>query len=512
MFVIYRLGMIASRQMCTCRVDSSALVTNSTNKLENNLNCCGTLEESNLFIDDIITVNSQSDTDCEIISEDINKTPLLSPNSSISKSKISSISSGKFSPNITQITPKKLLKQVTIISCFINITKINSSSHLSTNISHQKRAYTSFNSTRLANKYAKYSTDETLRNESELSVLTKQKKQCPEYKRIPNTNFTVDAFSYGLIHGCTCYFLTHFHSDHYMGLTKKFCQQLYCTQTTAKLVTQCIQVNSSFINCLEFNKEYTIDNVRVTLIEANHCPGSAMILFKLASGEYYLHTGDFRANQSMLQHPILVGHKIDKLFLDTTYCKPRYTFPTQEDVIQYTVQLCVQFIQTNPQGKIFVGSYIVGKEKIYLAIAEALDWKICVSDRKLSIQNCFEWKELQARLTTDTKTTALHVVSMHCLSWRAIFKLKNQFDDDTAILALKPTGWSFTKRNLSDIKPRKCNNILIYDIPYSEHSSYNELKRFVKLLKPAQIIPTVNIEQNEYMSDIFKLWTSYTSF
>jgi DNA cross-link repair 1A protein len=50
-------------------------------------------------------------------------------------------------------------------------------------------------------------------------------------------------------------------------------------------------------------------------------------------------------------------------------------------------------------------------------------------------------------------------------------------------------GWSF-KRSGLDV--RREGNVAIYGVPYSEHSSFAELRACVKSLRPRKVIPTVN--------------------
>lgn len=83
-----------------------------------------------------------------------------------------------------------------------------------------------------------------------------------------------------------------------------------------------------YIYPLEFNTEHLIDGVKVTLLEANHCPGAALIHFSLPNDQCYLHTGDFRACKAMQAYHLLVNQRVNVLYLDTTYCDPKYRYDT----------------------------------------------------------------------------------------------------------------------------------------------------------------------------------------
>ena len=202
---------------------------------------------------------------------------------------------------------------------------------------------------------------------SELAARGKPAYQrvCPFYKILPGFSICVDAFRYGAVEGCNAYFLSHFHSDHYIGLTSSWRHgPIYCSRVTGNLVRQQLRVDPQWVIDLKFDSKVEVpgtNGVEVTMIPANHCPGSSLFLFEKVIGkgktpriQRVLHCGDFRACPAHVQHPLLrpdiidtitkksIGQqKLDVCYLDTTYLTPKYAFPSQEDVIKACADMCV---------------------------------------------------------------------------------------------------------------------------------------------------------------------------
>ncbi|KAI9687178.1 MAG: hypothetical protein M1820_010515 [Bogoriella megaspora] len=189
-------------------------------------------------------------------------------------------------------------------------------------------------------------------------------RTCPFYKILPGLSICVDAFRYGAVQGCQAYFLSHFHSDHYIGLTSNWCHgPIYCSKVTGNLVRQQLRVDPRWVVDLEFEEKREVprtNGVAVTMIPANHCPGSSLFLFEKIIGkgknpkvQRILHCGDFRACRAHIDHSLLSPdvmdtvtgksrqQKIDVCYLDTTYLNPKYAFPSQAEVIKACADMCV---------------------------------------------------------------------------------------------------------------------------------------------------------------------------
>jgi DNA cross-link repair 1A protein len=340
-------------------------------------------------------------------------------------------------------------------------------------------------------------------------------RTCPFYKIMPGFFICVDAFRYGAVQGCNAYFLSHFHSDHYVGLTSTWCHgPIYCSKVTANLVKQQLRVDPKWVVALDFEDRFEVpgtQGVAVTMIPANHCPGSSLYLFEKVIGrgktlkiQRVLHCGDFRACPAHIAHPLLMPdivesitgkgkqQKIDVCYLDTTYLNPRYAFPSQENVIKACADMCVslrkeraeekdswevvkreragagmqKFVNsaikaeddsiamsigsTKPRGRLLVicGTYSIGKERICMGIARALDCKIWAPPGKMRVCAALEDPELMSRMTDDPKEAQIHMQMLMEIRAETLQDYLNSYKPHfSRIVGFRPSGWNYKPPN-----------------------------------------------------------------
>lgn len=320
---------------------------------------------------------------------------------------------------------------------------------------------------------------------------------------LTNTNIIVDDFDYckNFPKGTFIHFLSHFHADHYFGMSTCWNYgPIYCSEITKKLIlAQYPKVPN--ITPLELNKEYLIPlnpsgskTVTVVLIDANHIPGAVFFLFKGYMGTI-LHTGDMRFHDAMLDNPFLyppekrnkLNYKcsihIDEVIFDNTYLHPSFNFPTRD----VATQMMIELVEKHRGKHIIIAMGALGKEFMMVKLSEHFQTLICISEKK--------FKQLQAMgYRTDIFTTKKEEGWIEMISKKLRLKrLEEEEAKGNKNFIMVSIDFLMFEGDLT--APDGINFL----IPYSQHSNYKELEKFVKSICPSilkkLVIPFENFAQ-----------------
>ncbi|NWT10882.1 DCR1B exonuclease, partial [Vireo altiloquus] len=279
------------------------------------------------------------------------------------------------------------------------------------------------------------------------------------------TPIAVDFWSLRRAAGARLFFLSHMHSDH----TPSSPGHPHLPVPT--LTPRPLQVPMCWIRPLEVGQSHVLDEVTVTLIDSNHCPGSVMFLFEGTFGTI-LYTGDFRYTSAMQGEPVLRGRHIDRLYLDNTHCHPQRALPSRALATRQAAHL----IRAHPQHHVVIGVYTLGKETLLVDLALEFSTWVVVSPWRLEQMRLLELPDVFTTEEGAGWIRAVDVAEIRCdtlVSWNALHPT----------IAIIPTG-----------RPVKVTHPNIHLIPYSDHSSFAELREFVKWLKPCSVIPIVKAD------------------
>ena len=148
---------------------------------------------------------------------------------------------------------------------------------------------------------------------------------------------------------------------------------------------------------------------------------------RLPTGKTILHTGDFRAENIFQSYPVLQEMPIDVVYLDTTYCNPSYDFPSQQHVVEYVVGVCERHLSDDPTTLFVSGTYTIGKERVFQAVAERFGYKVGVTKQKMKILSCLVGSRLPGMLTLNQHEAQVHVVDMKSINFNVSILITKNF-------------------------------------------------------------------------------------
>ncbi|KAG8577027.1 hypothetical protein GDO81_010046 [Engystomops pustulosus] len=279
------------------------------------------------------------------------------------------------------------------------------------------------------------------------------------------------------------YFLSHCHKDHMKGLRAPLLKRklqsclkvfLYCSPVTKELLLtspkyafwekriRTIEVDTptqiSLIDEATGDKE----DVLVTLLPAGHCPGSVMFLFQGQNGNV-LYTGDFRLAKGEVTRMELLhsGNRvkeIDSVYLDTTFCDPKFfQIPSREECSVGILELVRSWITLSPYHVVWLNCKAAyGYEYLFTNLSEEFGAK---------------------------HEEFLRGNRLPC----------GMFSHDGVplrVISIKPSTMWFGERT------RKTNVIVrsgesSYRACFSFHSSFSEIKDFLSHIRPMNVYPNV---------------------
>jgi len=333
----------------------------------------------------------------------------------------------------------------------------------------------------------------------------------------------VDCFSASARHVAQgCWLLTHFHADHYAGLGPAWARgPIFCTPVTAALAATRLRVPPQALRPLPLGTRLVVQGCAITLLDANHCPGAAMALLEPTEAgpdgtvpPPVLHTGDCRWGGAAMEAAlaphlaVLRDRAALRLVLDTTYGCPvaRAAFPPAAEAAAFIAD-AVRAESFNGARTLFLfGAYTIGKEAVAFGAARAAGRRLYAGAAKRAVLDCLQLSAAdRALITGDEAATNLHIVPMAAVSFArmkgVLAHYRGRFD---TVVGFAPTGWAFSRGACNAAKAGnrgrggrrvKKGSLVRYDVPYSEHSSFAELRAAVAWLRPAAVCPSVNNDE-----------------
>jgi DNA cross-link repair 1A protein len=326
----------------------------------------------------------------------------------------------------------------------------------------------------------------------------------PAHAIVPGTDFTVD-WHCKTLPKYQHSFLSHAHEDHLVGV-RSFQPPsiLHCTPITARMLLLKVPKVRPCIEVHEPNSSFKLGAVTIHILNANHTPGSAIFVFILPNGSKILHTGDFRAETSVIAN-VSKFSPVDHLFIDCTFALSGLSIPPRKIATDFVIEKARFYLQRD--FLIIIGTYTLGKEDLVLDVAEALACAVYAPEIRLKgILDLMEcgWRR-SPMFTSDSAGSRIHLVPIQQSAPDRAYEYAVSVGR-TRICAFRVTGWSGKPYWESpDIITARGIEAVAFSVPYSDHSAPSELVEFVAAVKPVKVTSTTQTAEK----DIAKIQTLF---
>ena len=271
--------------------------------------------------------------------------------------------------------------------------------------------------------------------------------------------------------------ISHGHTDH----TARHSRPIL-THNTGLLLSGYLKKSSVVL--LDFHEPFEADNYTLTLYPAGHCLGSAQVLVQSkATGERLLYTGDFKTSPSPTNEP-LEPVPCDILVMESTYGRPQYTFPSQEQVMSTAYQVLQTWLSRGE--KPVVQGWRLGKAQEILYLLLGQGFEVALEESVYRVASIYReggvtfpgqlrafdgrWAEGQVLLCPPGK-------------WA-----RGNLDGVRGLRFMELTGWAALSPGDGDHRWGRRGDC---SLPYSDHADFNSLVDYVSQVQPKEVY-TVN--------------------
>ena len=234
---------------------------------------------------------------------------------------------------------------------------------------------------------------------------------------------------------------------------------------------------------LQYGEPLETPDYTVTLHPAGHCLGSAQALVTdRVGGERLLYTGDLRTQPSPINEPAEIV-RCDTLVIESTYGRPDYVFPSQEESIATAMRVIGQWLE---QGAIpVVLGWRLGKAQEALHHLLAAGFAVVCEESVYDVARRYESAGVafpgEYRVFDgDFRDGEVFVFPPGRKSRELIVE---NTPPRRSVRYLELTGWAAGKGGKPWGRGRPGDSSL----PYSDHADFNDLIAYVQAAQPKRV-------------------------